>query len=186
MGHTRAVAHRDRDLDRADLSPPATSAPARQIDACRVRDHHDHTSHTGCVTESVTGSCSSPDRSSSTFSLPPSGPFPGPRWTLGRSEPAAAPTPRPTRPKGGELRDRRVRNYVAGRPLNLGNYMTADTLRSSPFTTYPSTPPTYAFGNFLAAALTTVAGACEHHLVVPTVHARRRRRWSVDIDGTQV
>ncbi|WP_442971902.1 IS3 family transposase [Rhodococcus sp. p52] len=54
LGHSRAVAHRDRHLDRADLPPPATSAPARQIDARRVRDNHDHTSHTGCVTLSVT------------------------------------------------------------------------------------------------------------------------------------
>ena len=43
---------RDRDLDRADLRP--ATGLARPIDPHRVRDHHDHASHPGRVTQPVT------------------------------------------------------------------------------------------------------------------------------------
>ena len=59
LGHPRGAADRDRDLDRADLPPPPPTGRSRPIDPHRVRDHHDHASHSGCVTQPVTCSCSS-------------------------------------------------------------------------------------------------------------------------------
>ena len=54
LGHPRRTADRDRDLDREDLSPPPSTGRPRPIDPHRVRDHHDHASHSGCVTQPVT------------------------------------------------------------------------------------------------------------------------------------
>ena len=60
LGHPPRAADRDRDLDRTDLPPPPTPRRPRPIDPYRVRDHHDHTSHSGRVTQPVTYRCSSP------------------------------------------------------------------------------------------------------------------------------
>ena len=61
LGHPRRAADRDRHLDRTDLPPPPPAGRPRPIDPHRVRDHHDHTSRSGCLTQPVTYPCSSPD-----------------------------------------------------------------------------------------------------------------------------
>ena len=61
-GHPRRAPHRDRHLDRTHLPPPPQAGRPRPIDPHRVRDHHDHTSHTGCLTQPVIYGCSSPLR----------------------------------------------------------------------------------------------------------------------------
>ena len=50
LGHTSGAAHRDRDLDRADLPPPTPAGPTGPFDPDRIRGHHEHASRTGCVT----------------------------------------------------------------------------------------------------------------------------------------
>jgi putative transposase len=40
MGYARPVADRDRDLDRADVSPASETRPIGSIDTCRVRSNH--------------------------------------------------------------------------------------------------------------------------------------------------
>jgi hypothetical protein len=60
LGHPRGAPDRDRDLDRQGLSPPPQAGLTGPIDPHRVRDHHDRASHSGCVTEPVTRSCSRP------------------------------------------------------------------------------------------------------------------------------
>ncbi|MEU7766859.1 tyrosine-type recombinase/integrase [Nocardia sp. NPDC049190] len=47
-------------MDRTHLPPPTTSNPTRPIDPDRIRNHHDTSSPTGCLT-TVTRSCSSPE-----------------------------------------------------------------------------------------------------------------------------
>ena len=44
---------------------------------------------------------------------------------------SSTPTPAGHAPRGGELRDGRVRNYVTDNPSNLGNYVTADSCSCS-------------------------------------------------------
>ena len=51
LGHSPGAADGDRGLDRTHLSPEATPSRAREIDPHRVRDHHDHTSPSGCLTQ---------------------------------------------------------------------------------------------------------------------------------------
>ena len=60
LGHSPGAADGDRGLDRTHLSPEATPSRAREIDPHRVRDHHDHTSPSGCLTQPVTYRCISP------------------------------------------------------------------------------------------------------------------------------
>ena len=64
LGHLRGAADRDRAVDRADLPSTPSTGRSRAVDPHRVRDHHDHPkdydSHSGCVTQPVTRSCSSP------------------------------------------------------------------------------------------------------------------------------
>src|SRR5699024_2401570 len=60
LDHPRRTPHRDRHLDRTDLPPPPTTGRPRTVDPHRVRDHHDHASHPGCVTQPVTYLCSRP------------------------------------------------------------------------------------------------------------------------------
>ena len=49
-------------LDREDLPPTPSTGCSRTIDPRRIRSHHDHASHSGCVTQPVTSSCSRPIR----------------------------------------------------------------------------------------------------------------------------
>lgn len=60
LGHSPAAAHGDRGLDRRHLPPAATPSRPGEIDPRRVRNHHDHTSQSGCLTRPVTSSCISP------------------------------------------------------------------------------------------------------------------------------
>jgi hypothetical protein len=46
---------------RPHLPPPPASKTPGPIDPCRVRDHHDPTSSSGCINPAVTRSCSSPN-----------------------------------------------------------------------------------------------------------------------------
>jgi hypothetical protein len=62
VGHPRGTAHRDRHLDRTHLPPPPTPGSSRTVDPDRIRSKHDHTGPPGRVAETVTGSCSRPDR----------------------------------------------------------------------------------------------------------------------------
>ena len=55
----QVAAHRDRDLDRADLPPPTPATPPRPLDAHRTRDHHEP--HPGPRGLTVTYPCSRPD-----------------------------------------------------------------------------------------------------------------------------
>src|SRR3546814_2965172 len=70
LDHPRAAAHRDRDLDRTDLSPPPPTGRSGAFDAHRIRDHHEHDRRTGGVTRTVPYSCSSPVVEISGFTLP--------------------------------------------------------------------------------------------------------------------
>ncbi len=55
IGTTREeLAGRDRDLDRENLPPAPPTGPARPIEPCRGRDHHDLASHSGCMIQPVT------------------------------------------------------------------------------------------------------------------------------------
>ena len=60
LGHPRGAADRDRHLDRTDLPPPPPTGRSRPVDPHRIRNHHDHTGHSGRVTETVTYRCSRP------------------------------------------------------------------------------------------------------------------------------
>lgn len=58
LDHPGGAAHRDRDLDRKDLSPPAQASPTRTFDTRRVRDHHEPNPGPRGLTETVTHPCS--------------------------------------------------------------------------------------------------------------------------------
>jgi hypothetical protein len=60
LGHPRAAADRDRDLDRADLPPPPAAGQAGPIGPYRARKHDDTTGQSGRVTETGTYRCSRP------------------------------------------------------------------------------------------------------------------------------
>jgi transposase InsO family protein len=61
LEHSRGTADRDRHLDRAHLPPSQAPGSARQVDPYRTRSNHDHASQSGCVTTTVTYSCSRPN-----------------------------------------------------------------------------------------------------------------------------
>ncbi|GAA4970516.1 hypothetical protein GCM10023225_10660 [Kineococcus glutinatus] len=50
LGHSRGAADRDRHLDRADLPPASPPVRPGSTDPYRVRDHHDPTGQSSCVT----------------------------------------------------------------------------------------------------------------------------------------
>ncbi|BBY99972.1 hypothetical protein MFAL_34390 [Mycolicibacterium fallax] len=54
LGYPRAVAHRHRHLDRADLSPAPPAGRPGPVDPHRIRSNHDHTGQSGRVTQTVT------------------------------------------------------------------------------------------------------------------------------------
>ncbi|SBS77438.1 transposase (fragment) [uncultured Mycobacterium sp.] len=57
------TADRDRHMDRTDLPPaPPAVRPRAVDDPDRIRSNHDHTGQSGRVTETVTYSCSRPNR----------------------------------------------------------------------------------------------------------------------------
>ena len=62
LGHPRATAHRNRHLDRTDLPPTPPPSGSRAVHPDRIRSNHERTGQAGRVTETVTSSCSRPQR----------------------------------------------------------------------------------------------------------------------------